>query len=246
MTEYENKKRKIPNRRNTNNNIEIENVEKKFRFLYKTMENFNVNKSRNPSKKTNHSNISNDIINKNKENIFERKNTFSKLDKHYSSKNIYDKKVQNNNINDYNNEKEESSTNTNIIENSTDNINIKITPENYSFIKYYQLNSKLKWCLFKKKDKKNSLLTQKKYHYRRYSISRESTTSTNISNSELDSSNYNDFIWIPYKTNKDFTEFGEISLNSENIDIKSEKGEDIIEYKSINNTKIRKKNCGKR
>ena len=238
MTEYENKKRKIPNRRYTNNNIEIENVEKKFRFLYKTMENFNVNKSRNPSKKTNHSNISKDIINKNKENsdlknIFERQNTISNLNKVYSNKNIYDKKILNNNINDNNDEKEESSTNTNIIENSTDNLNIKITPENYSFIKCYQLNSKLKWCLFKKKDKKNSLLTQKKYHYRRYSISRESTANTNISNSELDSSNYKDFIWMPYKTNKDFTEFGDISINNENLDIKSEKGEDINEYKSV-------------
>ena len=235
MTEYENKKRKIPNRRSTNN-IEIENVEKKFRFLYRTMENFNSNKSRNTSKKNNYSTISNEINNKTKENEdlnnMERKNTFTCLNKNYSNTNIYNKKYKINKNDDYNYEKEQSSsTNNNNIENSIDNINIKLTPENYSFIKCYQLNNKLKWCLFKKKDKKNTLLPQRNYHYRRYSISGDSTTNISNSNSELDSSSYNDFIWIPYKTNKDFIEFGEISF--ENSDIKSEKGEDINEYKSI-------------
>ena len=59
MTEYEIKKRKIPNRLNTerNRNIsDIQNVEKRFKYLYRTVENLN---SRNQSKNSHNSAVSN-------------------------------------------------------------------------------------------------------------------------------------------------------------------------------------------
>ena len=142
MTEYEKKERKMTKGRNKiNNNIEIENVEKRFRFLYRTMENFNDKKSRNLSKNNNYSTVSNNITNKFKENndlnniMIERKNTYESLNKNMSSKNLYNKKFRDNSNNDYYGEKEESTTNINNIENSIENINIKLNPENYTFIK---------------------------------------------------------------------------------------------------------------
>ena len=84
-----------------------------------------------------------------------------------------------------------------------------------------------------------------KNNYRKYSYTRESTNNTNnanISNSNKETEdtsnydNYNDFIWLPYKTQKDFIEFGDISSfceNSFNNISNNEKGEDINEYKSM-------------
>ena len=240
LTEYENKKRKIPIRKkriSTNN--EIENVEKKFRFLFRTMENFNPSKSRNNSRKNlNNLNDSSSIV---KKNTFTRMKTLDdkkNIDNNekmsnYSNKNLNNKKIYNNT--DYNEDKEESSTNTyntNNIENSVDNAYIKITPDNYKLIKLYEYNNKFKWCLFAKiKNKKQSLISQGKPHYRRYSFGRESTQKSSISNTiEIDLYNYEDFIWLPYKTNSDFSEFKEIN---DNIDMKNEKREDINEFKSI-------------
>ena len=257
MTEYESKKRKIiPNKyikvnnnNNNNNNSEIDNVQKKFRFLYRTMENFHHNKSRNTSNanvsrtsteynvnnNNNKTNIVMNEINNNKvktsyifnqiDNINKEK---AKLSRNYSNNNIYnDKNTKNNN--EFIDDRVDNSSNTCNIDTSTDT-NIKITPENYSFIKFYQLNSKLKWCLFKKNTKKHSnIFSQNKSNYRRYSVGNE--ISTNMSNSDLDSSNFNDFIWIPYKTSKDFAEFGDLSSLNDYSDIKGE--DDISECKSI-------------
>ena len=256
MTEYESQKRKLMSNKyikvnnNNNNNSEIENVQKKFRFLYRTMENFHHNKSRNGpnanisrtsteynvNNNNNNTNVvMNEINNNNKtktsyvfnqiDNINKNK---TKLSRNYSNNNIYnDKNAKNNN--EFIDDRGENSSNTCNIDISTDT-NIKLTPENYSFIKFYQLNSKLKWCLFKKNNKKHSnIFSQNKSNYRRYSVGNE--ISTNLSNSDFDSSNFNDFIWIPYKTSKDFIEFGDFSSLNDYSDIKNE--DDINEFKII-------------
>ena len=222
MTEYEKKKRKIPNRSKNINSSEIENIERKFRFLYnRTMENFSSNHSRNSSKTASNSLISNNKFNYNKNNnnntlTTANESKIEKKDKNYNTGNI-----QNNNNICYD-DKSEISTNMNNIEYLTDNSNIKITPENYSFIKCYQLNNKLRWCLFKKNifnKKKNrpSLISQKRTQIRKHSLGSE--LSTNNLNLELESSDFNDFIWLPYKTSKDFKEFGDISAVSEYSDV---------------------------
>lgn len=255
MTEYESKKRKlIPNKyiktnnnNNNNNNSEIENVQKKFRFLYRTMENFHHNKSRNSSNanisrtSTEYNNNTNVVMNEINNNNNKAKTIYaftqnddinrgkSKLSRNYSNNNILnDKNVKNNN--EFLDDKAENSSNTCCnIDISTDT-NIKLTPENYSFIKFYQLNSKLKWCLFKKNTKKHSnIFSQNKSSYRRYSVGNE--ISTNLSNSDFDSSNFSDFIWLPYKTSKDFIEFGDLSSLNDYSDIKGE--DDLSECKSI-------------
>jgi hypothetical protein len=214
------------------------------------MENFHHNKSRNGpnanisrasteynvNNNNNNTNVvMNEINNNNKtktsyvfnqiDNINKNK---TKLSRNYSNNNIYnDKNAKNNN--EFIDDRGENSSNTCNIDISTDT-NIKLTPENYSFIKFYQLNSKLKWCLFKKNNKKNSnIFSQNKSSYRRFSVGNE--ISTNLSNSDVDSSNFNDFIWIPYKTSKDFIEFGDFSSLNDYSDIKNE--DDINEFKII-------------
>lgn len=226
INENSNKKRKIPSGRNRNNNNEIENVEKKFRYLYRTMENFNTNKnkSRQNSLKSNKTiNISNNTNNKNEEKeSINRKNTYSstniKAEYHY----IKDDEINNNKIKDKNI----------ICEKISD---LTVTPDNYSIIKCFQLNNKLKWYLFKKKEKEKHI-DSKKYslisNFRKHSFTRD-TTNSNIETSVTFNDNYNDFIWLPYKSTKDFIEFGDISFVKESSFNNSEKGEDITEYKSI-------------
>ena len=232
LTQYEIKKLKIPNRINTERNKnpkkEIEKVEKKFRYLYRTIENLN---SRNQSKNSHNSAVSNkeknilnnlvdnDINNKNKMTTIKtglyRNNTstgFKKLLNMYKNNNSNKKEENNNDIMD------ENSTNIN------SNSSIKLTPENYSFIKLYQLNNKLKWCLFKKNKNKT------KSHIRGYSTGNE------LVNSDLDLYNYSDFIWVPYKTRKDFPEFREISSFVDSYEIKMDKREEVEDLKiSIKN-----------
>jgi hypothetical protein len=239
MTEYENKKRKILTR-NKNNNIEIENIERKFRFLYnRTMENFNSHHSRNSSKITNDSIISNTKCNYNK-NYY----TFSTT----NETKITNKDKNNNNIND---DKSESSTNTNNIEYSADNSNIKLTPENYSFVKYYQLNNKLKWCLFKKNNN-NKIKNRQSLKPQRNSQARKCSFGSELSNNNinLEFADFSDFIWLPYKTSKDFKEFGDIFSISEFSDINQESIENNNEYKRIiknleNKLNEKEKECNK-
>ena len=227
MTEYEVKKRNIPNRisteikRNTTN--EIEKIEKKFKYLYRTVEN-----TRNQSKNSHNSAIStkekNNILDNN--NFNKIKETKSKLCRNNTSAgfkhllNQYKKSNKKENNNNYNtiNDLDNENNSTNINSNSS----IKLTPENFSFIKLYQLNNKLKWCLFKK--------NKTRAHLRLYSTGNE------LLNSDLDLYDYSDFIWMPYKTSKDFPEFREISSFMDSYEIKSEKNSEIEELKiSIKN-----------
>ena len=84
--------------------------------------------------------------------------------------------------------------------------NYIITPDNYSIIKIYQYNNKLKWILFKKNRK--HVINFKRYN----SLGNKTNTLNSKSNKELIEYNYNDFIWVPYKAEKDFSDFGDISL----------------------------------
>ena len=227
LTEYEYKKKKIPTRlntdknRNTSTNNEIEKIEKKFRYLYRTVENLS---SRNQSKNSHNSTISN----KEKNNVLDSNNSDNKIKhsknnlyrnntsagfKHLLNKYKSGNKNEENNNNNYNEILDENSTNMN------SNSSIKLTPENYSFIKLYQLNNKLKWCLFKKNKNKT------RSHIRRYSMGND------LLISELDMYNYSDFIWMPYKTSKDFSEFKEISSFVDSYELNNDKKEENEELK---------------
>ena len=223
ITENEPKKKKIPKRireRNVNTFSDIEQVEKKFRYLYKTTESLNY---RNQSKNSNNSAISNiennnnltDSYNKNKKEVSEFKTEI------YRSKNSTGFK-QLLNIYKNSNKKEENNNSKEILDENSTNINsnssIKLSPENYSFIKLYQLNNKLKWCLFKKNKKSKS-------HTKRYSMGND------LANSDMDIYDYSDFIWLPYKTRKDFPEFREISSFADSYELKDEKKEEIEDLK---------------
>ena len=224
MTEYELKKRKIPSRLNTerNRNIsDIQNVEKKFRYLYRTVENLN---SRNQSKNSHNSTT---ISNKEKNNTFENNNINNSNNSNNKIRDGQKGLYRNNTstgfkqlLNKYKSGSKNEEINSNDIcdENSTNfnsNSSIKLTPENYTFIKLFQLNTKLKWCLFKKNKNKNPT------HTRRYSMG------TDLFNSDLDIYTYSDFIWVPYKTRKDFLEFREISSFVDSYEIKKEETEDL-------------------
>ena len=224
MTEYELKKRKIPSRLNTerNRNIsDIQNVEKKFRYLYRTVENLN---SRNQSKNSHNSTT---ISNKEKNNTFENNNINNSNNSNNKIRDGQKGLYRNNTstgfkqlLNKYKSGSKNEEINSNDIcdENSTNfnsNSSIKLTPENYTFIKLFQLNTKLKWCLFKKNKNKNPT------HTRRYSMG------TDLFNSDLDIYSYSDFIWVPYKTRKDFLEFREISSFVDSYEIKKEETEDL-------------------
>ena len=190
MTEYETKKirKKIPipkRRNNIDDNNEVKEVEKKFKFLYKTMNNFYKNKSRNilpslyNSNNTSNSSMAND----------------TKLTNNYNM----NSSMKRTDILNYSNKKEKinNSYNDEGVRN-IDTIDNKISPDNYSIVKVYQLNNKLKWILFRKNKKINEM------KYIRYSLG-------NNSKDQYDYT-YNDYIWKPYRTDNDFNEFGDISL----------------------------------
>ena len=223
MNENSIKKKKIPKRinreRNVNTFSDIENVEKKFRYLYKTTENLT---SRNQSKNSHNSTMSykdnnnlTDSSHNNKKEISEFKTEIYKNKTSAGFKQLL-------NIYKNSNKKEENNNSKEILDENSTNVNsnssIKLTPENYSFIKLYQLNHKLKWCLFKKNRKTKS-------HIRGYSYGND------LLNSDLDIYNYSDFIWLPYKTTKDFPEFREISSFADSYELKCEKKDEIEDLK---------------
>ena len=237
MTEYEIKERKIPKRLNTERNrntSEIRNVERRFRYLYRTVENLN---SRNQSKNSHNSTT---ISNKEKNNTFENTNNNS-INSNNKKKEEKPGLFRTNAskgfkqlLNKYKSCSKNEEINSNDIfdENSTNfnsNSSIKLTPENYTFIKLYQLNNKLKWCLFKKN--KNKTLS----HIRRYSMNND------ILNSDMDMCTYSDFIWVPYKTNKDFPEFREISSFVDSCELKRDETEDLkMSIKNLENIILEK------
>ena len=91
---------------------------------------------------------------------------------------------------------DENRKNNNFIDNS------KINPDNYSIVKIYQYNNKLRWILFKK----NKSMAELK------NIKSNKSNLGNSNNNDKSDYNYNDFIWMAYKEEKDFSEFGDFSL----------------------------------
>ncbi len=91
---------------------------------------------------------------------------------------------------------DENRKNNNFIDNN------KINPDNYSIVKIYQYNNKLRWILFKK----NKSMAELK------NIKSNKSNLGNSNNNDKSDYNYNDFIWMAYKEEKDFSEFGDLSL----------------------------------
>ena len=91
---------------------------------------------------------------------------------------------------------DENRKNNNFIDNN------KINPNNYSIVKIYQYNNKLRWILFKK----NKSMAELK------NIKSNKSNLGNSNNNDKSDYNYNDFIWMAYKEEKEFSEFGDFSL----------------------------------
>ena len=136
---------------------------------------------------------------------------------------IINKKIKDNNkqlINNINNNKleyiynngEQNSLNNNL----DDYVKKNINPENFSIIKVYQMTNKLKWILLKKNIKHvinyNNFYENKLSQNIDNKQARTINNNSKIINKEIDVYNYNDFIWLPYKEEKDLSEFGDISL----------------------------------
>ena len=193
-TEYE-------SRRKIKKNNLIPGEQKKMSFLYKTLTNMYQNKGKNEN---------------NLNSARQRKRTFSQFDNNLTNTNTKNNDTASSttiNNNTINNEEDNISYNSNNINNNE----TKITPENYTCIKCYQLNNKLKWYLFKKINYESNLPhlkpSFKKGH--RYSMSMRSNY--NINDISENNINYNDYVWLPYKNEKDFNEFGELPKSIDEI-----------------------------
>lgn len=137
---------------------------------------------------------------------------------------IINKKIKNNDnqlVNNINNNKLESIYNNdeqnNLNNNIDDCVKKNINPENFSVIKVYQMTNKLKWILLKK-NIKHVINYNNNFYENKLSQNIENKQTTTINNNskminkEIDAYNYNDFIWLPYKEEKDLSKFGDISL----------------------------------
>ena len=108
---------------------------------------------------------------------------------------------------------------------------IELTPENYIIVKCTELSSKLRWYLFKRKSPKNNnnsnlnnnafIFTHLKSYFKNNKSYRNTLNNNNSKNPELYDASYEDFIWKPFKNQKEFARFGElpISETKENFEI---------------------------
>ena len=122
-----------------------------------------------------------------------------------------------------------TSNNRKILINNIDDF--EITPENYSIVKYFQLNNKLKWYLLKKIKKISEQepsptpspnQSNSKQLYRRYKYLKKNSKLNNERNDD----NYDDYIWKPSKNEKDFINFN--YLNDDNLESNNNKKENSI------------------
>ena len=125
--------------------------------------------------------------------------------------------------------------NTKILQTEIDTINkeedLELTPENYIIVKCTELNSKLRWYLFKKKSTKKNInsytnnnafiFTHLKSYFKNSKSYRNTLNNNTSKNPELYDATYEDFIWKPFKNQKEFARFGElpISETKENFDM---------------------------
>ena len=136
---------------------------------------------------------------------------------------------------EYNTHNESTNTNTNILNTEVNSINpeheLELTPENYIIVKCTELSSKLRWYLFKKKStKKNNnsnsnnnafIFTHLKSYFKNSKSYRNTMNNNTSKNPELTDATYEDFIWKPFKNQKEFNRFGELpkSETKENYEI---------------------------
>ena len=110
-------------------------------------------------------------------------------------------------------------------ENNEINLNddeIELNPENYTIIKCTEVTSKLRWYLFKKRSQKNSssntnnnafIFTHLKSYFKNSKSYRHSLNNYSSKNPELNDACYEDFIWKPFKNQKEFSKFGELPIS---------------------------------
>ena len=195
----------------SNKNNENEKIKKNDLNKYKEMKN----------KIEEINNINNNFKNINKDLKDELKIKNEKINE---LQDIINKIIKDNNkqlVNNINNNKLEYIYNNdeqnNLNNNIDDCVKKNINSENFSVIKVYQLTNKLKWILLKK-NIKHVVNYNNNFYENKLSQNLENKPTTTINNNskminkEIDAYNYNDFIWIPYKEEKDLSEFGDISL----------------------------------
>jgi len=136
-------------------------------------------------------------------------------------------------------------SNTKILQTEIDTINkeekLDLTPENYIIVKCTELSSKLRWYLFKKKSTKKNfnpntnnnafIFTHLKSYFKNSKSYRNTLNNNTAKNPELYDATYEDFIWKPFKNQKEFARFGELPISETKVNF------DMIEDL---NKKIRK------
>ena len=115
-----------------------------------------------------------------------------------------------------------NNTNINTI-NNTNNIELEFTPDNYKIIKCTEVTNKLRWYLFKRKTPKNAnsstnnsnafIFTHLKSYFKNSKSYRNSLNTYTSKNPELYDACYEDFIWKPFKNQKEFIKFGELPIS---------------------------------
>ena len=208
--EYKEKYKKADKELNDEKNINLL-LEEKVKKLEKKLEENNINEFDDTKTKTYK------ITNINKVNEIE----VEKLPRKY--------------VSPYNYRKNTSAFSTNNTSNNrkiliTNNIeDLEITPENYSIVKFFQLNKNLKWYLLKRTKKlisepadtspPSSNQSNSNQLFRRYKYLKINSKLNNERREE----NFNDFIWRPIKNEKDFINFNFINIdNNENNNNKNE------------------------
>ena len=158
----------------------------------------------------------------------------------YNSESVINKKEVTNTINTNLNEsknieedqieeskKIDESTNIENAKNITDinalnNTELEFTPENYKIIKCTEVTSKLRWYLFKRRVPVNSnsssnsnafIFTHLKSYFKNSKSYKNSLNNYTSKNPELYNASYEDFIWKPFKNQKEFIKFGELPIS---------------------------------
>ena len=151
------------------------------------------------------------------------------MQKDYNSESIINKfEITNTNTNtinenESNNDEKEQNKRIDEITDSNNNDEIEFTPDNYTIIKCTEVTNKLKWYLFKKKNVRNRssntnnnnafIFTHLKSYFKNSKSYKNSLNNYASKNPELNDACYEDFIWKPFKNQKEFIKFGELPIS---------------------------------
>ena len=221
----------------TNEKIKCKNLEKKFDEFFDNHNNININLLEDESKTRTYKN------NKIKNRIEIELEKMTKTS-HQSPQNTH-RSLSRFSTNNTNNTKK-------IYNNLED---LEINPENYTVIKQIQINN-LKWYLLKR-TKKNNLIEAESSSknifqnkemqplYRRYQYLKFSSKAKKEKEKNNEDS-YTDFIWKPFKDEKDFINFNLDNINKEDNNMENEKEKTINELqlhiKDLKEKLIKKEN----